>query len=398
MFPKSTLLLIAFYLLLVESNGSDDPDSTIHPDFEILINLPSTEVKNQYQSNLCWCFSTVSLIESELIRKNVGVLDLSEMYIAHKVYGEKAKKYVRMHSYTKFSGGGQPHDVMNVIKKFGIVPESSFHVVEKGSLNFNHFKLDHKLKDYLDSKISGSLDGLDKEWYQKFQDTLNSNIGELPDSFMYKDKLYSPESFLIELNFNPDDYVLISSFNHHPFYSRFILEVPDNWSLGLVYNVPVNELLEITNHSLQKGYSIVWSADISEKGFLKSEGVVIAPYELYNQESVKKRNNVAQLPYDQFVKKYLDFSSPYKEIEVTQELRQEAFDNHQTKDDHGMHIIGKAIDKNGKSYFYVKNSWGKKYYTKGYLFVSESYFNFKTISIMLHKDGIPLEIRKKLKL
>jgi bleomycin hydrolase len=205
-------------------------------------------------------------------------------------------------------------------------------------------------------------------------------MGEAPEKFDYNGKSYTAQSFAKELGLNADDYVLISSFTHHPYYQQFVLEVPDNWNWDRVYNVPLTDLTAIAENAIQNGYTIAWASDVSEKGFNFGEGLAIVP----DWES---------LTPDQQQKAFVE---PVKELTITPELRQKAFDNYETQDDHGMHIVGMAKDQDGKVFFRVKNSWGTSNPGNGYFYASEPYFAYKTTCIMLNKKALPADVAKKL--
>jgi bleomycin hydrolase len=341
-------------------------------DFIILKDLPATPVKNQAMTSTCWSFSVLSMLESELLRMGRDTFDLSEMFVVRHIYEEKAEKYIRMHGTINFAGGGFFHDVLNAIDSFGIMPDEIYSGLVKGGKVHYHGEMDDTLKEYIEKVIQVDDNGISPSWRGSFTEILDSSLGILPSIFTYKDKIYTPEIFASELGINTDDYVELTSFTHHPFYRQFILEIPDNWAWGSFYNVPLDELLEIIYYSIENGYTVAWSADISEKGFLWNTGVAVVPDEAQNSKN-------------------------FREKQIGQELRQEGFDNYSTTDDHGMHITGLAVDNKGNKYFRVKNSWGMTGSPfKGYLYASEPYVRYKTIAIMVNKNGIPGHIKQKL--
>lgn len=368
--------------------------------FEDKIILPATSVKDQHRTGTCWSFAGLSLLESEMIRNKRPVVDLSPMFIVYHTYFEKALKYVRMHGNTNFSPGGAFHDVTNMIRKYGIVPEEIYRGLNYGEEKHVHGELDQILKNQVDAVIKNPNRKLSPVWSEPIISTLDSYLGEIPQSFDYKGKTYTPMSFAREfVGLNMDDYVEISSFSHHPFYSRFIIEIPDNWSWDEVYNVPINELQEIIDFALNNGFTVGWAADVSEKGFMTgNRGIAIMPEKRVEDMTDAEITRWESLNERQREEELYRISGPVPEIEVTQERRQVAFDNYTTTDDHGMHIIGTATDQNGNLFYKVKNSWGDYNHLKGYFYASKPYFRYKTISIMLHKDGIPLHIRQKLNL
>ncbi len=368
--------------------------------FKEKISLQATSVKDQHRTGTCWSFSGLSLLESEMLRKSRPATDLSTMFIVYHTYLEKARKYVRMHGNTNFSAGGAFHDVTNMIRKYGIVPEEVYKGLNYGEDKHVHGELDQLLKNQVEAVIKNPNRKLSPVWMETVESTLISYLGEIPEKFEYQGKEYSPQSFAREyVGLDMDDYIEISSFTHHPFYSRFIIEIPDNWSWDEVYNVPLYELGEIVDFALESGYTVGWAADVSERGFMSgNKGIAVMPSknpedmtdaEITRWESLSDRQREDEL---------YRLSGPVSEIDVSQEQRQLAFDNHQTTDDHGMHIIGLAADQNGNLFYKVKNSWGDYNLYEGYFYASKSYFNYKTLSIMLHKDAVPPHIRTKLNL
>lgn len=369
-------------------------------EFKDEILLPATPVKDQYRSGTCWSFSALSFLESEMLRLGKPEVDLSEMFMVWHTYSEKAKKHIRLHGNLNFSAGGAFHDVTNMIRKYGIVPESVYDGLEYGEEKHVHGEMDRVLREHVDAVVENRNRKLSTVWLEAVDGTLDSYLGKLPETFEYKGKTYTPQSFASDyVGLNMDDYVEISSYTHHPFYSKFILEVPDNWSWDEVYNVPVNELDEIIGYSLKNGFTVAWAADVSEKGFATSnKGVAVLPAAPAEDMSDAEIARWEALPEKDKEKELYELENPVPELVVTQEMRQAAFDNYQTTDDHGMHIVGTAKDKEGKTYYKVKNSWGDYNKYKGYFYASKPYVQYKTMCIMVHKDGIPQKIREKLKL
>jgi len=335
-----------------------------------------------------------------MLRLGKSEVDLSEMFIVRLTYAEKAQKYIRLHGDQNFSAGGAFHDVTNMIKKYGIVPESVYRGLEYGETKHVHGEMDNLLKQQVEAVVDKSNIKLSKVCNETVAATLNTYLGEVPQSFEYEGKNYTPQSFATDyIGLNMDDYIEISSYTHHPFYSKFILEVPDNWSWDEVYNVPVNELEEIIDYSLGNGFTIAWAADVSEKGFATSnKGVAVLPAAPAAEMSSTEIQKWEALPEKEKQKELYKLDKPVVEMEVTQEMRQLAFDNYETTDDHGMHIIGTAKSQDGKVFYKVKNSWGDYNEYNGYFYASKPYVNYKTMSIMVHKDGVPQHIKEKLKL
>lgn len=365
--------------------------------FEEIIKLPATPIKNQYRSGTCWSYSALSFLESELLRMGKDTFDLSEMYVVYKTYQDKAPLYVRFHGEHNFGGGGAAHDVLYVLHNYGMVPEQVYDGLVIGEDKPVHGEMDAVLKGYADVIVQNKNRKITPVWQKGYQGILDAYLGPIPASFTYKGAEYTPESFRNMLGLNPDDYVEIASFTHHPFYSSFILEVPDNWLMDKVYNVPLDEMMEILDYSINNNYTVVWGTDVSEKGFSWKNGLAIVPDmdspELAGLEQAKWENMSAKEKENLLYK----FDKPVPEKTITQEMRQEEFDNYQTTDDHGMHIIGKVKDQEGNEYYMVKNSWGTgdhKY--QGYLYASKPFVALKTMDIMVHKNAIPKHIRKKL--
>jgi len=395
-FFVSILLLFFQFLVPVEAQVISTEDG-YH--FKIIKDLPATSIKNQSLTSTCWSFSVISMIESELLSMGKDTFDLSEMFVVRHIYEEKAEKYIRMHGTINFAGGGFFHDVIHVLDSFGMVPDEVYTGLDKGEEFHNHSEMDDLLKEYVDEVVMNSDENVTPSWKEKFNDLLDSCLGELPAKFQFGNQEITPSDFASGLNINPENYFEVTSFNHHPFYERFILEVPDNWAWGSFYNVPLDELLEIIYSSIDKGYTVAWSADVSDDGFSWRNGVAVVPdINLENLDDSEKQKWIG-LSAEERSMQLFSFIGPVPEMMITQELRQEGFDNYTTTDDHGMQITGIAMDSQGNKYFRVKNSWGlngSPY--NGYLYASEPYVRYKTIAIMVNKNGIPEHIREKLKI
>lgn len=334
---------------------------------------PCTEIKNQQKTGTCWSFATTSFLESEAIRMGLQDVDLSEMYVVHNIYRDKAFNYVLRQGKANFSQGALAHDLIRAVAAHGIVPESEFSGRASADEAYNHTELENAMKGFLDGVIASK--NIDSQKWQKSVDAiLDIYIGEAPHSFQVSDMKMTPETYARKLKLNVDDYVNLSSFNHHPFYKSFILEVPDNYSNGSFYNLPIDELVNAVEFALMEGYTVAWDGDVSEKGFSAPKGLAILPTEI-NDDMWKK---------------------PTKEIIVTQQNRQDGFMNYSTTDDHLMHMVGVALDQNGNKYFIIKNSWGEISDYKGFLYMSEAYFKMKTVGVLIHKEAIPKPTFKKL--
>lgn len=359
--------------------------------------LPATSVKDQARAGTCWSWSGISFFESEMIRMGKEPIDLSAMYIVRHAYSDKATKFVRLHGSMNFAVGGAFCDVMHVIKNYGIVPMDVYMGLNYGEPNHAFGEIDDVLAGYINAVIKNSNKKLSTAWKKGFDGILDAYLGEEPEKFEYKGKEYTPRTFADEVvGLNMDDYVSLTSFTHHPFYSQFAIEVPDNWLWGMSYNLPIDELAQVMSNAIDNGYTFAWASDVSERGFQTSQpGVAVVPTtdtkemsgaEIAKWEAMPKGN---QTP-DAFRQ------GPAPEKEITQEMRQQEFDNYLTTDDHGMHVIGKAKDQNGTVYYIVKNSWNQYNKFGGYFYASEPFMKYKTMNIIVHKNAIPKDIRKKL--
>ena len=367
-------------------------------EFTTVKRLDATSVKDQHRSGTCWSFSALSMMESEMLRMGKEPTNLSEMWIVRHAYSDKAKKYVRFHGNLNFAGGGAFHDVTNMIRENGIVPEEVYPGLGYGTDKHIHGELDAVLKGYVDQVLKNRNRELTPVWHDGFDKLLDTYLGEEPGTFTYKGKEYTPKTFASEYTgINPDDYVELSYYTHHPFYSRFILEVPDNWAYDRVYNVPMDELMEVMYNSIEQGYTIAWAADVSDKGFSWNKGVAVVPARDFEDMSDTEKAKWEDLTEEEREKMLYDFDGPGEEKQITQKMRQEAFNNWNTTDDHGMHITGIARDQEGNRYFIVKNSWSDEdHIYDGYFYASDAYVRYKTMDIMVHKDAIPQDIAEKL--
>lgn len=355
-----------------------------------------TPVKNQNRTGTCWSFSGVGLIEAELLRTGKGEYNLSEMFIANHSYKDKADKFVRLHGKLNFAQGGSFADVIYVFKHYGAVPGELYKGLEYGQDNHVHGELAEVATAYVNAVIKNRDRKLSTAWKKGFDGVIDTYLGKLPETFTYQGKQYTPKSFGESLELNFDDYVSLTSYTHHPFYSQFPLEIEDNWRWAPSYNLPIHELMEVLDHAINNGYTIAWGSDVSEKGFTRNGIAVAADIEALESSGSDQARwvGLSQTERDAEVKKLVE--KPCKEIEVTQELRQQAYDNYQTTDDHGMLIYGIAKDQTGKKFYMVKNSWGTESKYKGHWYASEAYVAYKTMNIVLHKDALPKTIQSKL--
>ncbi len=394
-FRKITLSVSLCVFLMLGIQAQEEADSSAYI-FTLTTDLPTTSVKDQYRTGTCWAFSGLSFLESELLRMGKGSHDLSEMWLVKKDYHRRAIDYVRWQGAKNFGGGAESNNVFDRIKDSGIVPEESFPGLNYGEKSHVHGELDEVLDAYVNAVIKNKNRKLTPAWIKGFDGILDAYLGDDVSTFSYQDKTYTPLSFRDAMGIVPDDYIEISSFLHHPLYSKFVMEVPDNWSLGTVYNVALDEMLAITYYALDKGYTVLWGSDVSEKGFSHKNGVAIVPQTEITEMANSERAKWEKLSEKERKAQLFSFKEIVPEMKITAELRQEAFDNYQTTDDHGMHITGYATDQNGTTYFKVKNSWNTDNIYEGYFFASENWFLYKTLSIMVHKNAVPKEILKKL--
>ncbi|MBM4171922.1 MAG: aminopeptidase [Ignavibacteria bacterium] len=351
-------------------------------EFKHIYELKTTPVKNQSKTGTCWSFATTSFIETELIRMGKGEIILSPMYFVRLAYPQKAARYVRYHGDATFGPGGQAHDVMNVIKNHGFVPEDNYKGMNIDEDEHNHGEMHSVLENILSAVIKNRGGKVTPLWPKVFESALDFYLGSTLKEFDYANKSYTPISFSESLGFNPDNYIELTSYTHHPYFSKIDLEVPDNWSRDLYYNIPIDDLIKTIDYAIANGFSIAWDGDTSEKEFDRKKGYAIIPIDA---DSIKEEEDD---------KKTIE---PYKEKTITQEMRQETFDNYTTTDDHLMHLTGIAADQTGAKFYYTKNSWGtkdKKY--DGYWYMSLPYVKLKTIAIMVHKDAVPAEIKTKI--
>jgi bleomycin hydrolase len=362
--------------------------------FKIEKDIEANEIENQNRTGTCWSFSALSFIESELIRNGKGKHDLSEMFIVRKAYEDKADLYVRMHGKINFGQGGAFHDIPHVIDQYGIVPEEVYQGLNYGEDNHNHSEMEAVLQAMLDAVIKNRQGRLTSSWKQAVKGVLDAYLGEVPEQFSYRGKQYSPKSFAEELDLEMNDYITLTSYTHQPFYSSFVLEVPDNWMMKTAYNIPLDELQNCMEKAVMAGYSIAWAADVSEKGFSFRDGLAIVPEDESRLKVSGKDNKHFN---DAGAKKEgTQFDTPGPEKQIDQDMRQKAYDNYETTDDHGMHLTGLVKDQNGNKYFIVKNSWGTANDCDGYFYASMPYVRYKTMDIMLHKDALDKTLRKQL--
>lgn len=395
-FPLST----AVFLMLFSASLYAQLHTTNHSEsqyqFRVIHNHEALPVQSQDRSLTCWSFSTISFLESELIRMGKGKHKLSEMFVVRNAYVGKGEMYVRLNGNHTLAGGGAFHDIPWVVQRYGMVPHDAYKGLEYGTQKHVHTEMDAVLKAIADAVKDNPQKSLTPAWRRAYVGALDAYLGPIPDNFIYQGKSYTPQSFAEWLNLNINDYISLTSFTHHPFYSQFVLEVPDNWSMSTSYNLPLDELMLTMTHALEKGYTFAWGADISEKGFSHKQGLAIVPA----HDSMVRVTGTDSRVFDSPEKAERSgnaFMKPMPEKSIDQQERQRAFDAQETTDDHGMHITGLVKDQNNTPYFIVKNSWGTHNNAcDGYLYASETYVKYKTLNIYLHKSALPKNIAKKL--
>ncbi|WP_300790803.1 C1 family peptidase [uncultured Bacteroides sp.] len=356
---------------------------------------PITSIKNQNRSSTCWSFSSVAFFESELLRQGKGEFDLSEMFIVHHTMEERAVNYVRYHGDASFSPGGSFEDIVACYRQHGLVPQDAMPGIMYGDSLPVHNELDAVAGAYVQAIGKGKFSKLTPVWKEGLRSIYDTYLGECPKEFTYNGKTYTPRTFADEvLKLNMDDYISLTSYTHHPFYTQFNVEVQDNWRNALSYNLPIEELMEVMDNAVRKGYTFAWGSDVSEQGFTR-DGIAVFPDASKGAE-LTGSDMAHWLGLSAADKRKELTSKPLPEVNVTQEMRQKAFDNWETTDDHGMLIYGLAKDQNGKEYFMVKNSWGEAGKYKGIWYASKAFVAYKTMNILVHKDAIPSKIAKKL--
>ena len=396
--------IIALAMLAVVATGANakgkkqpkvDPNK---PVFTIVKENPITSVKDQNRSGTCWAYSTLSYFESEILKSTGKTYDLCESFVANKDYMDRAVQVVRYHGDMQFAQGGSAYDVYYVLKNYGICPEDAMPF--PGSLygdslnNFNEFF--SLLEPYVDGIATSKASKISNQWKVGFQGILDAYLGECPKNFTYEGKNYTPKSFMSSLGLNMDDYVTITSYTHHPFYSQFVVEVQDNWRNPASYNLPMDEMMQIIDNAVMNGYTVAWGGDVSEPGFTRDglaymidgkkmqslQGSDMARW--LGLSAAKRRNLIDSLGCN------------VPEVQATQEMRQERFDNWELTDDHGMLVYGIAKDQNGKEYYMVKNSWGETGKYKGTWYMTKTFIAANTMDYMVNKNAIPANIRKKM--
>jgi aminopeptidase C len=397
---KNRILLTLILLLCVPVYAQKKGTASQKPGegykFTQVVELKATPVKNQASTGTCWCFATTSFIESELIRTGKGEYDLSEMYIVRYNYVDRLKDNFIQQGKGNLGQGSVGHDWMTEFIKNGIVPDEVYTGLNYSMTNHNHGELNSFINAISTVPLKRNRES--DQYFTIVDAILDTYLGKVPQTFTYKGVGYTPKSFTASLGINPNDYVEITSLTLFPFYTQGLVPIPDNWRKMNYYNVPLDELIAIMDYSLNNGYTVAWDGDVSEKGFSHSKGVAIIP-EVENTDGYSSTDKAkfGKMTREELTAEAYKFNGPFPEVKVTQESREEGFDNKSTTDDHLMHLTGIVKDQNGTKYYVTKNSWGTdRNPFGGYLNMSESYVRAKTIAIMVHKNAIPAEIKTKL--
>ena len=391
---KKNLLLIAVALFsLPGSLGAQEKNDTVK--FTVVRENPITSIKDQNQSGTCWAYSSLGFLEAELLRMGKGEHDLCESFLVYKTYMDRADKAVRTHGDASFSQGGSFYDAIYCLKHYGIVPQDAmpFPGSLYGDSLFNFNQLDAVASAYVSAIAKGNLKKISPTWKSDLSNIYKNYFGELPTTVVAGGKTYTPQQYATDyLGLNPDDYVSLTSYTHHPFYTKFILEIQDNWRWAESYNLPLDEFMEVCDAAVRNGYTFAWGADVSESYFSR-DGVARVPATL-------KDNDITGSDAARWTGSNAQNGAAIKtsnnEKTITQELRQLGYDNWETTDDHGMVIYGLAKNKQGDEYFMVKNSWGDYGKYHGMFYASKAYVAYKTMNILIHKSAIPAHIAKKL--
>lgn len=377
----------------------ENPDSTGFKFTDVKINKTGS-VKDQNKSGTCWAFSGLSTLEDNVMRKGGPELDLSEMFVVRNAYIDKAKKFMRMNGAINFAQGGSWGDVLNMTSLYGAMPEEAYSGLNYGEDKHSHYEMADALEAYLRAVLSRGTKNkkLTTAWLPGFIGILDAYLGKVPENFTYNGKTYTPAQWAKEMGLEPENFVNITSYTHHPFYENFILEIPDNWAWTESMNVPMEDMQRIVDNALEKGWTVMWAADVSEGGFKWNKGYALLPEDRDQKDMTDTElSRWVKLSDKDRESSRFDIKGPVKEKTVTQESRQKTFDNFETTDDHGMVIVGTAVDQEGNKYYKVKNSWDTNQLYDGFLYVSMPFFLEKTLGVGVHNDAIPADIRKKFK-
>ncbi|MBQ3767094.1 MAG: aminopeptidase [Bacteroidales bacterium] len=391
------LALVAVLPTYVLAQNPAPKVSTKDYQFTTVKEIPVTSMKNQNRSGTCWCFSALSFLESEVIKaknlKTEAYPDFSEMFVVRHSYHDRAIKYVRLNGFMNMAQGSGFGDVLEVIRNYGLMPQSAYSGMNYGYDLPVQGELDAVLKGYVDAVVKNPNRKLTPVWPKGFDGILDAYLGDLPETFVENGVTYTAASYRDAMGINPDDYVNISSYTHHPFYSQFAIEVEDNWRAGLCYNLPLDEFMAIIDNAVENGYTVLWGGDVSEPGFTRDGLAVLLDTEAKPTTGSDQERWVGKADEKQAEPAAKGLP---KELEVTQETRQRMFDEKTSTDDHGMHLFGTAKDQNGTKYYLIKNSWGVTGAYDGVWYMSENFLKAKTLNFVVNKKALPKDIQKKL--
>lgn len=392
----SMLLTAILACAAVTATAQDEQKAPEGYKFTDTKTVQTVPITNQYRSGTCWCFSTISFLEEEILRARGPQVKLSEMWVVRNIYFEKAVKYVRLHGSLNFAVGGAAHDVTHAIEQYGIVPQEVYKGLNYGTELPEFGEIDEVLKAYVDAILKNKNGKLTPAWQDGLNAILDAYFGPRPETFTYEGKEYTPKSFAESLPIKMSDYIEFGSFTHHPFYKPFVIEVPDNWLWGEVYNVPLDEMMQIVDAAIAEGHPVAWGTDVSEKGFVGSKAIGVIPEVAEKNMVGSDAEKWGKLSSAEKEARIYSLNEPVKEMTITQEMRQTAFDNYETTDDHGMVIVGTAVDQNGSPFYKVQNSWGVRPPYDGFYYFSRPFVEYKTMDIMVNKNVVPKEILKKI--
>lgn len=387
------LFLVAAAGLMAASAFAEDNEGF---KFTTVLENPVTSVKNQASSGTCWCYSGLSFVESEAIRKGTATkdLDLAEMFVVSNVYTDRAVKYVRTDGNVSYGQGSSCKDVIYTLRDHGIVPQDEMPGLNYGLASNKHAELAAGVKGFVNAIVTNPNKKLTPVWTKALKGILAAYLGEEPEKFTYNGKEYTPKEFFESLKLDPEDYVDLTFWSHLPYYKMSPVEVGDNWRWEYAYNLPMDDITRILDYALEKGYTIAWGADVSEQGFTR-DGIGIVPDPEFIEKAKETGSDEAKwLGVTSSTAKF-EVKGPVKEMAITEELRQQGYDEKTTTDDHGMHIFGIAKDQNGTKYYMVKNSWGTKSRFKGIWYISEAYMKYKTMDFLINKEALPKDLQKK---
>ena len=395
---QATLLAALCALPGFAADSVSSNDSLV---FTTVIANPVTPIKNQNNSGTCWSYSALAFLESEVIKKDPKKkdIDLCESFLVSKTYTDRADRNVRTHGDASFSQGGSFYDAIFCMDRYGLIPEGLMPYPNTlyGDSLFNFTAFFPPMEAYIHAISKSDAKKINPIWKKNVQSMLDGYFGECPTEFTYKGVKYTPKSFVKDyLKLDPNDYVSLTSYTHHPFYSRFILEIQDNWRWASSYNLPLDEFMRVMDEAVKNGWTFAWGADVSEEGFSRRTGknrcVATVPD---TKATAGVGSDQSRWTGEKAGAKISQADAAGEKV-ITQEMRQEGYDNWTTTDDHGMQIYGIAKDQNGKEYFMMKNSWGEYGPYKGFWYVSKPYVAYKTMNIVINKNAIPKDIRKKL--